>query len=266
MSIKSRIKNYLIKYPKIFIIARYIRWLPKNIKDTIDIKTHRILHFKEIIDADIVLSIGNHCQAAYYMDRYNLRRFSSPIDWMKNYSLDSIIALFNNDFRDFFANHYEDNIKAKENGKCRWVVDKNNEMIARHHFLKELPLEAQFDAFQTKQIQRFEKIRRYLNAAKNIVFVSCREDSIEELSKFLKKFQELYNANLTIVNFRNDKEKDYKKVVKIDDKLKIIEYCFDNTYPIKNNQNIKDIGEIVWIGHYKKWGGGYEANKTFKYD
>lgn len=256
MNLKSHIKNFLINYPRIFEIARYIRWLPKKIADFIAINGYRILHHKEIINADVVLSIGNHCQAAYYMQEYHLRKFASPIDWMKYYSLESLFQLFQSDFASFFSSYYEDTIKAQDNGYCRWLVDTNNGMIARHHFLKQLPLESQFQSFREKQIKRFEKIKSYLKDSTNIVFVSCREDSLENLAKFLLNFQTLYkNANLTIVNFRDDKEKTYKKTEIINDKAKIIEYCFDNTYPLKKNQTLDEIGGITWIGNYKKWGG-----------
>ena len=85
---KQIIKNYLLAYPRLFKFAKFLRWLPSDAKFFVSVWSHRILHFREIIKADIVLSIGNHCQAAYYMDYYKLRKFSSPIDWMKYYSLD----------------------------------------------------------------------------------------------------------------------------------------------------------------------------------
>ncbi|RDU64778.1 DUF1796 family putative cysteine peptidase [Helicobacter sp. MIT 14-3879] len=252
---KEYIKKILKDYPTLFKVAKFIRWLPKNAMQYLAIKLARIFHFKDVISADLILSIGNHCHAAYYMQEYNLRKFASPIDWMKYYSLDSLLELFRNDFNSFFINHYEDFEKAQDNGKCRWLVDKNNGMIARHHFLKEYPLEKQFENFYKKQMQRFSKIKNYLRSAKSIAFISCREDSIEDMKKFLLGFYKLYNIKLTIINFRNDKNNEYKQTITINEDLSIIEYCFDNTYPLKKNQTLQDVGEISWIGNYKKWGG-----------
>ncbi len=87
---KQFIKSRLEKYPNLFRIVKFIRWLPSDIDLFIRVWIYRIFHFREIIHADVVISIGNHCQATYYMDYYKLRKFSSPIDWMKYYSLDSV--------------------------------------------------------------------------------------------------------------------------------------------------------------------------------
>ena len=251
---KQIIKNYLLAYPRLFKFAKFLRWLPSDAKLFVSVWSHRILHFREIIKADIVLSIGNHCQAAYYMDYYKLRKFSSPIDWMKYYSLDCVLEAYKNGFKNFFVNHYEDEVKALDNGNCRFVIDKDTGMIARHHFFKNSSLDLDFPKFYNKQIERFQRIDRFLKQAKNIVLVSCRQESIEELSDFLQKFQKQYNKKITLLNFKESKNIDYKKHFRISPSLDILEYCFDNVYPLKKNEK----NAPIWIGNYKKW-GGYEA-------
>lgn len=252
---KHFIKRILKNHPKLFVFVKSKYLLLGWVFRYVNISIYRLLHFSEVISADVVISVGNHCQAAWYMQRYGLRKFASPLDWMKYYSLSSVYHLFKSDFRDFFCDCYEDEIKAKEND-CRWVIDKNTGMISRHHFLKEIPLQEQFEDFYQKQIQRFQKMDGYLKQAKNIVLVSCREDSIEEMRDFLCQFQTLYDKNLTLVNFRDSKTETYKKTFIISPTIKIIEHCFDNTYPLEKNQTKEQVGGIVWIGNYKCWGGG----------
>ena len=249
--IKQIIKDYLLHYPRLFKFAKFLRYLSRNTIFFIDIWIYRILHFREIIKADIVLSIGNHCQAAYYMDYYRLRKFSSPIDWMKYYSLNCVLNLYKSGFKDFFINYYEDKKKSLDNGYCRFVIDSNTGMIARHHFLKSSSLDSAFPKFYNKQIERFKRIDRFLKQAKNIVFISCRQDSIEDLGDFLQKFQKQYDAKITLLNFRESKNTEYKKYFRISPTLNILEYCFDNVYPQKKNEK----NAPIWIGNYKKWGG-----------
>lgn len=251
MIMRQFVKAYLKQYPRLFKIVKFLLRLPNDIIFFIKVWFYRIFHFREIINADVVISIGNHCQAAYYMDYYRLRKFSSPIDWMKYYSLDSVINHYKDGFKNFFINHYEDDIKARDNGNCRWVVDSDTGMIARHHFFKDSSLEAQFGGFYNKQLERFLRIDQYLKRARNIVCISCRQDSIEELINFMKEFQKIYHSKITLLNFRESKDLDYKKTFKISPSLSIVEYCFDNVYPLKNNEK----NPPVWIGNYKKWGG-----------
>lgn len=258
--LKYFLKKVLKNHPKILSFLKSIYSLSMKFSRYVGIEIYRLLHFSETLSADVVISVGNHCQAAWYMQEYGLRKFASPLDWMKYYSLQSVYDLFKSGFKDFFCHHYEDEIKAKEND-CRWVIDKNTGMISRHHFLKEIPLQDQFEDFYEKQIQRFHKMDHYLKQAKNIVLVSCREDSIEEMGEFLYKFQTLYDKNLTLLNFRDSKTQTYKKTFKINSKIKIVEYCFDNTYPLKKDQTKEQVGGIVWIGNYKCWGGGVKLIK-----
>lgn len=253
--LKYFLKKVLKNHPKLFSFTKAIYSLLKRFFRYPSIAIYRFFHFSEVIPADVVISVGNHCQAAWYMQEYGLRKFASPLDWMKGYSLESVYNLFKNGFKDFFSHYYEDEIKAKEN-ECRWVIDKNTGMISRHHFLKEILLQDQLEDFHQKQMQRFQKMDHYLKQAKNIVLVSCREDSIEEMIEFLHKFQTLYDKNLTLINFRDSKMEAYKKTFKINSKIKIVEYCFDNTYPLKKHQTKEQVGGIVWIGNYKCWGGG----------
>lgn len=258
--LKFFFKRILKNHPKLFSFTKATYLLLKRFFRYPSIVIYRLFHFSEVIPADVVISVGNHCQAAWYMQEYGLRKFASPLDWMKGYSLESVYNLFKNGFKDFFCDHYEDELKAKEKDS-RWVIDKNTGMISMHHFLKEVSLKEQFGDFYQKQIRRFQKMDHYLKQAENIVLLSCREDSIDEMKDFLYKFQTLYDKNLTLFNFRDSKTQTYKKTFKINSKIKIVEHCFDNTYPLKKHQTKEQVGGIVWIGNYKCWGGGqtYQA-------
>lgn len=256
MSLKNRIKN---KFPVAYKNIKCVLCFPKKIKKYIKSELYYIIHLKEIIYADIVLSIGDNCQAAYYMKEYDLRKFASPIDWMTGYSLETLFNLFKNDFRDFFSSYYEDYSRSKEI-VTRFVIDKHNGMIAMHHFHKNSQIEQQFSNFLSKTFKRWQKIKNYLSLANNIVFISHRNDRLEDLEKFLFNFSTLYDVNLTILNFRDNKNNEYKKIYNINKKLKIVEFCFDDKFPPNDRLLIKNPG-IVWIGNYKKWGGGMRLIK-----
>lgn len=52
---------------------------------------------------DIVYSLGEHCACAQQLQRYKLRFYSGPFDWIYNIPLVSRLELMNNDFENFLC-------------------------------------------------------------------------------------------------------------------------------------------------------------------
>ena len=210
--LKNHAKKALQSTPRIYAAAAFCYHAPGRFWHFLNFplraKIWRILHRREVVKADIVLSIGNHCHAACHMQEWGLRKFASPLDWMKYYSLESVLWCFEREFRGFFAEAFEDENRAKPDWYCRYVVDKKTGMCAIHHFFKNEPLEPQIARFRAKQEARFARMKKYLREAKNIVLVGCREDSPECLEQFLRDFWRLLdekfckNPRITMINIR----------------------------------------------------------------
>ncbi|KRF18677.1 DUF1796 family putative cysteine peptidase [Paenibacillus sp. Soil787] len=60
------------------------------------------MHLLEIKKSyDVVVSLGCNCATAYHLKRHNLRRFSSPLDWMKSPTLSDVTRMLMNQFNGF---------------------------------------------------------------------------------------------------------------------------------------------------------------------
>lgn len=54
------------------------------------------------IDVNCCFSIGQTCRTAYHIQRLGKRFQASPLDWMRDYSLDTCIHFLKTKFSDFF--------------------------------------------------------------------------------------------------------------------------------------------------------------------
>lgn len=204
---------------------------------------------------DFLLPIGIHCRPAMQLRANNLRFFSSPLDWMGYYPLDTIIHLHKTNYADFFDEYEVDKEIDGAKGMLR-VTDTYNHILSVHFFRKDKDVEDSQKELKIVMGRRAERLIHKLKSANNIVFVAERNESRDDMIKFLNIFLEIYpNLNIRLMNVIHDETMDlvsYKeKLIMSDDKLSYIEYTFNDT---KDGRDIPIGNELVWgkiLSHYR---------------
>lgn len=157
-----------------------------------------------IIRADLFVSVGGACRPAHYLQKFHLRSFSSPFDWMMSYKLGHIIHFLRNDGADFFAQITE--IRENESGfPHRFVQDSQTGMISMHDFPREMGINECYNEFIAKHKRRFANLKSALLGAKHIVFVGNRNENMESFENFLNEMQKIHPAKYTLINVRHKK-------------------------------------------------------------
>ena len=202
---------------------------------------------------DVFLSVGSDnvsCRPAGYLGYHNLRQYAAPLDWMQNYSLDTVIQLFQTSFSTFFANILEDGEYKGKHEDNRQVIDVTNHIISKHHFNKNIPLEDSQKEFVAKMRRRYTILDNKLKTSDTLMLIGSRGDDRKELESFLFRFSGLYtNLRITLMNIRNDSGMDhtdvYSKKYELSEKLAIVEYFF-------NDSSIPGEG-YPWLGNDRIW-------------
>lgn len=161
-----------------------------------------LLHELDSLPMDFVMSVGPACRPAQQVKHAGLRFTAAPMDWMQLYPLQAVTHIFATGFADFFA-EIED-ITPEPGKKNRRVVDTKNDICSIHHFPSKDSLEkAQKEVRKTMQ-KRYKRIHAILRKANRICFVCNREDSIEDLLRFMQEFGRPYpDAQIVMVNMRH---------------------------------------------------------------
>ena len=145
---------------------------------------------QNLIKADIFISVGDACKPALHLREYGLRKLSSPLDWMWNYSLDEAQRCFCVEFGDFFEKCYD---SGRAEGKERNVIsNSNNGMISIHAFPKNIALDKYLPTFRAKMQRRFQKIKAKILDSQTIALVISRNDSVDKIADFGRKMQMLF--------------------------------------------------------------------------
>lgn len=211
----------------------------------------RIDALRGIIRADLFVSMGGACRPAHYLQKFHLRSFSSPFDWMMSYKLEHIIHFLRNDGADFFAQITE--IRENESGfSHRFVQDRQTGMISMHDFSREMGIDEYYDEFITKHKRRFATLKNALLGAKHIVFVGNRNENMENFENFLNEMQKIHPAKYTLINVRHKKRIiTRKRIVAFNGGgNRIIEYAFNDIHPKGGDGSVNP---DFWLGNVKKW-------------
>lgn len=251
------------------IIDIFTCWIPikkyrKKIKRKIFTYIYQKNTKKSLIYADISISLGEYCRVAWYLSEYNLRKFSSPFDWMMHYKLKDIQEIFHNDFTTFFKNIKEN---KKYNASHRYIQDLNNGMVSIHDFDRDKSIESQYKEFINKMQKRFNRLKSSIINSKNILFVTHRNIDINEFKDFLFFMYNYHNANYTILNIRNDTKQSIldtpkQKILKLNNNLSIIEYSFNDNTPLE--YIINTLKQNGWGVTQTNYNNIYISNKKGK--
>lgn len=204
-----------------------------------------------IIRADLFVSVGGVCRPAHYLRRFHLRSFSSPFDWITNYKLEHIIHFLRNDGADFFANI--EYMGDDEWVKTHSIKDTNTGMISIHDFPLNKSVEEYYPDFIAKYKRRFANLKKALQKSKCIVFLSYRNETLQEFQIFLNEMQKIHSAEYIFVNIRHNENLATmtKSIINMSNGGgEIIEYSFNDKHlkgsDIRLNPN-------AWLGNVEQW-------------
>lgn len=202
------------------------------------------------MNLDLIFSIGPACRPAYHLKQNFLRFFSSPLDYQMEYSLDTVLHLFQTSFSDFFSEIKEDTSKKGAHNNRR-VIDVKNSIISLHHFDSAIPLPEAQKQFRDTMTKRFDILHNAIINSDTIGLICNRDESVNELSTFLKTFAQLYpNQHFILINVRHNEfiHTIQERVYPINKKLSIIDYEGYDAHPKDANYDSE-----FWIGNASLW-------------
>jgi len=208
---------------------------------------------KDKIEVDFIISLGNSCQTAYYLRKHNLSYVSNPLDWMRDYSLDSAIHWFKNSYYDFFLEIFENEELDGVDGN-RNVVDKNTGTLSVHYFPVEKTLVQGHKEFRKLMLKRTKRMEKIIKNTEKILFISHRNNEKKDFCRFLHEFKDLYDKKLIYLNIYDDRTlsedicNKYTKTITND--LKFIQYTFKN---VNKDGDIFEENNNSWKGNEEKW-------------
>lgn len=199
---------------------------------------------------DLYISIGSACRPAHHLARQGLRVDAFPMDWQKEYSLDTVLHLFETSFEDFFEN-IEEGRESAAAGNNRTVIDVSNRITSIHHFPKNMQICEMKMVFVEKMRARFRRLDAGIRNADRIVLIGNRSEPVEELQVFLQNFSKIYpNVGIRMINMRDTALKEnelYEDTVFACDKLSLVEYTFNDSMNIETGE------QYDWRGNLQKW-------------
>lgn len=202
------------------------------------------------INVDLVIGFGSTCRVAESLNRNGLRYFSSPFDWMLNYSLDTVISLVSSCGRGFFEECIED--KNFQAGFSTGIVDKRNGMISMHDFPNDLPIEKAPKFFKKKYQRKFSNLNILLKKAQQICFLTNREISLCEMQKFIIQIKKLYSfEHIYFINIYDTNNAEIESFEKFEESgTTYIIYKFNDEHIFGRE---KSKNPDFWLGNVNYW-------------
>ena len=197
------------------------------------------------ISVNCIFSVGQTCRSAYHILKHGKRFQASPLDWMRDYSLDTCLHLFKTKFSDFFEKIEE---KPPWPGSpCKSVNDAKNNILSIHHFSKEKTIKEDQPRVSELMKKRADKVDKILKKSDAVALV-YHQDSMpsesenKKMIEFITGFGDIYpNKKIYFINIASSDIKDFKKEVIFEkDNLKIIRFTFWDAGP-------------DWTGNHDAW-------------
>lgn len=152
---------------------------------------------------DFLLSAGPACRPGYHLRENGYRLFSSPLDWMMTYSLETYIDVLKRHFHGYFDQWEE---KEDWNGYSRWITDVPSGMVSMHEFRWDDTVQHQLKTIQQKMQRRTQRLCQLLRQARSVGWVLNRPNIEDQaLIKFFESLRFLYpHLTLHILNINHD--------------------------------------------------------------
>ncbi len=187
-------------------------------------------------EVNCCFSIGQNCRAAYHIQKHGKRFQAAPLDWMRDYSLDTCLHLFKTKFSDFFEEIQEIGIYYNYDKQIyeKHIKDTKNNILSIHHFSSENSLSEEHQKFRKMMLNRASKVDRILDKSESIALVysqDCVEKALpdnQNMIEFLKAFSEIYpDKKIYLIVIETDNIEGIKKKVTFEeDNFKIIKFTF----------------------------------------
>lgn len=200
------------------------------------------------MNIDFIFSVGPACRPASFLKEDMMRVVASPLDWQMNYSLDTVLHLFETGFSDFFLDIAED-VNRSGAGENRYVTDIKNQIVSIHHFPKTSSCHAFQPAFIERVRKQYSKLNRHIKKAQTVALLCNRNESVEKLGEFLKKFASLYSGKtFLMINVRHTPALHKNTILKeeyfFSERCILHEYSFNDVNQIPNRE---------WKGNLDCW-------------
>ena len=150
---------------------------------------------------DLIVSMGNTCRSANALERNGLRYFSSPFDWMRDYSLEQIIYFLENGLINFFKNYIIE--QGVINNSNYMVRDLSTGMRDWHSFKNNKDIKLQIDNFLTTHNRRFNRLLNYFRTSKYITILSHRTSQIRSILNFIRFIEFKFNKKVLYINIED---------------------------------------------------------------
>lgn len=153
---------------------------------------------------DAIVSLGSICWPAIHLKRHNLRRFSSPLDWVLSASLSDVNRLLKNKFNGFMELENMHLMDAdatvffiKDNGatlptKTHLIRDAYYNIVSAHDFpiLQNKDWTVSYSSYKRKLNYRINRFLKKLTSSQSVLFVRWASnhdqyDQVVELQSIL---------------------------------------------------------------------------------
>nr|WP_267490838.1 DUF1796 family putative cysteine peptidase [Paenibacillus monticola] len=170
---------------------------------------------------DLIVSLGASCAPAVNMKRWNLRKFSMPLDWMVSISLTDVNRLLQNKFQNFME---FDNLSVQEDTHyfldegLPIFVDRTETAVVKSYFIKDtlynitsvhdFPIiegtnwTMTYPSYKAKLDLRIKRFWDRLTNSKNTLFIrwSADYEQAVELQSILSHLLNKNNFTVIILN------------------------------------------------------------------
>jgi hypothetical protein len=153
---------------------------------------HNFDHIQECSDKKIIyISLGSDCAVAYQLDKYYLRRWSFPFDWIQINNIDDLCNILENGFSNFIDFDF---IEIKENPND--VYFNSKKQLSKKKLVHKLykiifPHEANEEHINVEEIkEKYERrIKRFIDI--------CKDKKIKKIFvRSDKKYNKIKNDKL----------------------------------------------------------------------
>ena len=159
---------------------------------------------------DFVVSIGEDCACAMYLNKFLLRTRSYPFDWLCNAPFETRIDLILNDFNGFLQH---DNMRwfpkptsGLRDMKNENYEDTNTKFYFYHDFRSDVDFKEMFPIVREKYDRRIKRFYEAIANSKNVLFVWWSRDKIipqETLLDAQRKLSEKFGKNIKLLIFEH---------------------------------------------------------------
>ncbi len=143
---------------------------------------------------DLVISLGEDCGCASYLNTHSLRCASYPFDWLIKASFETRINLISNDFSGFLKKeNLQPLIKVSDLSDPHhdYYEDKKTGFYFYHDFPAGIPLKNTFPEVKEKYKRRIKRLYQTINIAERILFVWLSRDKKISNNSILAAYDQL---------------------------------------------------------------------------